>query len=160
MGLIPTQAGGSTGVIDRAVQRINAKYYVNKQYGIIGLGAETAVSHQFAYDKTWKPFSTGVSSIDSNGVYLYASESGTHGEPVETILIYNPGPTSIRVGFNIPVSGSWSAETGFPLGSGDSVQFGGIGIATVRNAWAKCPAGNIGSLQTVYVQTSLKDHWI
>jgi hypothetical protein len=159
MGLIPTQVGGSTGVIDRTVTRINTKSYVYKQYGTIGSASTSAVAYQFAYDKTWKPFSTGISAISNAGLYLYASESGTHGEPVETILIYNPGPTAIRVGYNIPVSGSWSAETGFPLGSGDSIQFGGLGIGTIRNAWAKSPAGDIGA-QVVYVQTALKDHGV
>jgi hypothetical protein len=160
MGLIPTQVGGSTGVADRAVMRINAKQYTYKQYGVVGLAAETASSHQYLYDRTWKPFSTGVASLNAAGSYLYATESGGHGEPVETILIYNPGPTAIRVGYNIPVSGTWNAETGFPLGSGDSIQFGGLGIATVRNAWAKSPAGDVGSLQVVYVQTALKDHGV
>lgn len=159
MGLIPTKIGGSTGVVDRAVSRVNSLVYVNQQYGVIGLNGETAVAHQFAFDKTWKPYATGVSAISTAGLYLYASESGTHGEPVENAIIYNPGPTAIRVGYNIPVSGSWSAETGFPLGSGDSIQFGGLGVATVRNVWAKSPAGDIGA-QVVYIQTALKDHGV
>ena len=159
MGIQPTQVGGTTGVADRTVTRINSRNYAYKQYGTVGLASTSAVAFALIYDKTWKPYSTGVSSKNAGGLYLYASENGTHGEPVETVLIYNPGPTAIRVGYNIPVSGSWSSVSGVPLGSGDSIQFGGLGIGTIRNAWAKSPAGDIG-LQVIYIQTALKDHWV
>ena len=160
MPLAPTNPSNVSGVTNRAIVYQNHTVQQGLTYGTIGLVSENIVANQFVYDKTIKPFATGWPGIDSTGRYVFASESGHHGEPVESVLIYNPGPTAIRVGFNIPVSGSWSNETGFPLGSGDSIQLGGQNIATVRNAWAKTVSGDMGAGQVIYVQTYPKDHWV
>jgi hypothetical protein len=159
MPLAPTNPSNVSGVTNRAIVYQNPTVQQFITYGIVGLTSENIVANQFVYDKTIKPFATGWAGTDSNGRYIFVSESGVHGEPVESVLIYNPGPTAIRVGYNIPVSGSWSAETGFPLGSGDSIQFGGENIGTVRNAWAKTVTGDMG-VQVIYIQTYPKDHWV
>jgi hypothetical protein len=163
MPLFPTNPNNITGVTNRSVMYVNPTTSVNMTYGIVGLSGEDIASNGFLYNKTIKPFATGWPAIDATGRYVFASESGHHGQPVESVLIYNPGPTAIRVGYNIPTSGDWSNETGFPLGSGDSIQFGGVDIGTVRNAWAKTlggTAGNSGTAQIIYIQTYPKDTWV
>ena len=162
MPLFPINPNNITGVTNRSVMYVNPTTSVNMTYGIVGLSGENIASHGLSYDKTIKPFSTGWQGIDATGRYVYASENNHHGEPVESVLIYNPGPTAIRVGYNIITSGDWANETGFPLGSGDSIQFGGVNIGTIRNAWAKTTGGSAGNSgqQIIYIQTYPKDHWV
>lgn len=158
MPIIPTnsQANQSlaTGVINRAVVRMNETTNVNFQRGTVGLAAENVSGHNAAYSAKEVPYATGM-AIGSNylGFYLFPPDRS----PLHKALIFNPGPTAITVGYNVATSGGWTTQTGFPLASGDSIEFGGIDTTPVKNCWVKTAAQ---TNQIIYIQGFNQEYWI
>ena len=144
----------ATGVINRAVVRMNERTNVNFQRGTVGLAAENVTVHNAVYSAKEVPYATGM-AIGNNyaGFYLFGPEKS----PLHKALIFNPGPTAITVGYNVATSGGWTTQTGFPLASGDSIEFGGIDTTPVKNCWVKTAAQ---TNQIIYIQGFNQEYWI
>lgn len=143
----------ATGVINRAVIRRNETHNVNLPVGIVGLAAENVSAYNAAYSAKEVPYATGM-TIGSNftGFYLFPPDRS----PLHKARVFNPGPTAITVGYNV-ASGGWTTQTGFPLASGDSIEFGGIDTTPVKNCWVKT-AGQTN--QIIYIQGFNQEFWI
>ena len=155
MPLIPTNGVSSTGVSNRAVIRRNETHNVNLPVGIVGLAGENITATNAASAAKKVPYATGM-TIGANytGFYLYSEAVGS---PLKKVLVFNPGPTAIIAGYNVASSGGWTSQTGFPLASGDHIEFGGTDTTPVINCWAKTSAQ---TNQVVHIQGFNQEFWI
>jgi len=101
-----------------------------------GSFTETPTGYNFSRAAKREPFSLGTGMVvPTTGRFIFDSSLYGQKGPFYKLLVLNPGNNRIFVGINTP-SGSMDINKGFPIGSGESYEFGGHGADVIRSAWA------------------------
>lgn len=108
-------------------------------YGQEGSVAESPSGSNFIIFSAKVPFASGT-NVSATGTFIFSNDSGSYA-PMQKLTVLNYGPTNkhvVWVGVNAVGTGFsyMSTGVGIPLSGGQSVEFGGLGLAPIRNAWA------------------------